>query len=269
MDFHAWQISFWVTGQAAEQQASSPLNPSHSKSGLDIPRQIFTQARRPPCRRSRGAKGLHGPLEEHSDEFLCMDERRFSHSLEVRLLFLMWFQRNSTFGSQVWCSAFPLFLVPYGTKPPHCYPSYCLQPGAVCRNGNVCKTPFTSPKKNLYFSRHWNREAAGPRSNLFKPNCKSQTILLYYYNLSQRSLLFLWKGESKNGEKNALFQAEMTKSFFCMMKKKKDGCQGVNCVWKLRVQKVIKSCCSLLPSPNCSPVIIRADETSDPNAHCL
>lgn len=45
VDFHAWQRSFWITGQAAEQQESSPLNPSHSKSGLDIPRQIFTQAR--------------------------------------------------------------------------------------------------------------------------------------------------------------------------------------------------------------------------------
>lgn len=167
------------------------------------------------------------------------------------------------------CSTFPLFLAPYGTKPPHCHPSYCLQLEPCAAMEMSAKHPSHHQRKSLLHQTLESR-AAGPRSNLLKPNCKSQTILLYYYNLSQRSLLFLWKGESKNGgEKNALFQAEMTKSFICIMKKKKGGCQGVNCVWKLREQKVIKSCCILLPSPNCSRVIIRADETSDPNAHCL
>lgn len=155
VDFHAWQLSFWITGQAAEQQESSPLNPSHSKSGLDIPRQIFTQARWPPCRRSRGAKDSTDRSRNIQMSFSAWMNGGFTtawykqNRLEERkdLLFLMWFQRNSTFGSQAWCSTFPLFLVPYGTKPPHCYPSYCLQPGAMCCNGNVCKTPFTSPKK--------------------------------------------------------------------------------------------------------------------------
>lgn len=45
VDLCAWQHSFWVTEQVAEQQESLSPNPLHSKSGLDIPQQIFTQAR--------------------------------------------------------------------------------------------------------------------------------------------------------------------------------------------------------------------------------
>lgn len=186
-----------------------PLNPSHSKSGLDIPRQIFTQARRPPCRRSRGAKGLHGPLEEHSDEFLCMDEWRFSHSLvetgQTGRTERFAFPNVVSKKLYVWVSGLVLniSLVPSTIwhQTPTLLPFFLPAARSSVLQWKCLQNTLHITKENLYFSRHWNREAAGPRSNLFKPNCKSQTILLYYYNLSQRSLLFLWKGESKNGEK--------------------------------------------------------------------
>lgn len=229
MDFHTWQLSFWITGQAAEQQESSPLNPSRSNLGLDIPRQIFTRARRPPCRRSRGAKDSTDRSRNIQMGFSAwMNAAWYKQDrLEEQkdLLFLMWFQRNSRFGSQVWCSTFPWFLVPYGTKPPRCHPSYCLQLEPCAAMEMSAKHPSHHQRKSLLHQTLESR-AAGPRSNLLKPNCKSQTILLYYYNLSQRSLLFLWKGESKNGEKNALFQAEMTKSFICIIIIKKRWLPG-------------------------------------------
>lgn len=99
------------------------------------------------------SKGLHGPLEEHSDEFLCMDEWWFYHSLvetgQTGRTERFAFPNVLSKKFYIWISGLVLniSLLPYGTKHRHCYPSYCLQPGAVCCNGNVCKTPFTSPKK--------------------------------------------------------------------------------------------------------------------------
>lgn len=153
VDLHTWQHNFWTTEQPAEQQESSSPNSVSSKSGLDIPWQIFTQARWRPCRRLWGAKGSTDCSNKIQMSFCAWmkmgftaacfrtdQQNRESHS--SCFLISMKFCRVSGLGlsrTLHCCSTLPLFLPTYKSWVP-----------ATRSNVLQCKcleATFTLPKK--------------------------------------------------------------------------------------------------------------------------
>lgn len=126
------------------------------------------------------SKGLHGPLEQHLDESLCMDKKGFLSQPGLNRK-----------GRQNMKICFSCFLAPNphnGTHLSACSQEHCAPMEMSGNNLHITK-------EDLYFTRPWNQELQGR-----DPICLSYTVnlkLCYYTNATFHRHPCLSSGEGR------------------------------------------------------------------------